>query len=72
MSNITIGRYDGCLTIHADGSESPLTETWAGWIEGEDSGGKSWIVWLDGSGRPALYWPEREESGAVVGEPVKL
>lgn len=71
MSNITIGRYDGA-TQHTDSGEKPLTDTWAGWVEGEDSDGKSWIVYLDGSGRPALYWPEREESGAVVGDPVKL
>lgn len=71
MSNITIGRYDGC-TEHSDAGDRPLTDTWAGWVEGEDSAGKSWIVYLDGSGRPALYWPQREESGAVVGEPVKL
>jgi len=72
MSNITIGRYDGCTSIASDGTEAPLTEQWAGWVEGEDTAGKSWIVYLDGNGRPALYWPTRESSGAVVGEPVRL
>lgn len=72
MSNITIGRYDGCSQTLPDGIERPLTETWAGWVEGEANDGSSWIVYLDAAGRPALYWPQREESGAVVGEPVRL
>lgn len=62
MSNITIGRY----------SDPPLTDTWSGWIEGTTDDGKSWITYLDGSGRPVLHWPSREESGAVVGEPITL
>lgn len=66
MSNITIGRYDNPPPIGPDGG------AWSGWIEGEDSDGKSWILYLNGAGRPALYWPTREESGAVEGEPVAL
>lgn len=72
MSNITIGRYDTASQISPEGVETPLTGTWSGWVEGEDRDGKSWIFYLDGAGRPSLYWPERGESGAVVGEPVKL
>lgn len=67
MSNITIGRYDGLVPAGVD-----ETSPWSGWVEGEDASGKSWIIYLDGASRPALYWPEREESGAVVGEPIKL
>lgn len=72
MSNITIGRYDGCTSVASDGTEKPLTETWAGWVEGEANDGTSWIVYLDGNGRPALYWPTREPSGAVAGDPITL
>lgn len=72
MSNITIGRYDGCAQTGPEGTEKPLVDTWSGWIEGEADDGTSWITYLDGSGRPALHWPTREESGAVVGDPVIL
>lgn len=72
MSNITIGRYDGCSQTTPEGVESPLTDTWSGWIEGITDDGSSWITYLDGSGRPVLHWPAREESGAVIGEPVEL
>jgi hypothetical protein len=38
---------------------------WQGWIEPED---KSWIVFLDASGRP-VFFPHRDpETGAVLGE----
>lgn len=63
MSNITIGRYDGCSATSPDGEVSPLTDTWSGWIEGTTDDGKSWITY---------HWPTREESGAVVGEPITL
>lgn len=71
MSNITIGRYDDC-TIHTPDGHKPLTDQWAGWIEGETTDGTSWIIYLDGTGRPALFWPQREPSGAVTGDPIKL
>jgi hypothetical protein len=32
----------------------------------------SWIVYLDAAGRPAVYWPNREPSGAVIGDPITL
>lgn len=60
MSNITIGRY-------GDGVNG-----WSGWVEGTDASGQRWIMYLDDTGRPSLYWSTREPSGAVVGAPVEL
>lgn len=59
MSNITIGRYD----------DESITKDFAGWIEPAD---KSWIIYTDARGKPAIYYSEREASGAVVGEGVVL
>ncbi len=59
MSNLTIGRYD----------HESITKDFAGYIEPAD---KSWIIYLDAQGRPALYWPKRDSDGGVVGEPVEL
>lgn len=59
MSNITIGRYD----------DQSITKTWAGWIE---PGDKSWIIFLDANGKPSLYYPKRNKSGAVVGQPIQI
>lgn len=59
MSNLTIGRYD----------HESITKHFAGYIEPAD---KSWIIYLDADGKPALYWPERDADGGVVGEPVEL
>lgn len=61
MQNITIGRYDG-----------DLTQEYAGWVEGQSETGTGWILWLDGSGTPAVYWPSRTADGAVVGDPITL
>jgi hypothetical protein len=62
MQNITVGRYD----------HESITKDYAGWIEGCRSDGSSWILWLDGEGSPAEFWGRREDSGAVIGEPVLL
>jgi len=59
MSNVTIGRYD----------HESITKTYAGWIE---PGDKAWIIYLDADGRPALYYPEREPNGAVIGDGIRL
>lgn len=59
MSNLTIGRYD----------HESIRKDWAGYIEPAD---KSWIIYLHADGKPALYWPERDADGGVVGEPVEL
>ena len=46
MSNVTIGRYDSASQASPEGVEELA---WSGWIEGQDSDGKSWIMYLDGS-----------------------
>lgn len=57
LSSITIGRY---------GHES-ITNDFAGWVEPAD---KSWILYLDATGKPAAFYAEREPSGAVIGDGV--
>ena len=59
MPNITIGRYD----------DASITKDYAGWIE---PGDRSWIIYTGADGRPALYYPHREPSGAVIGEGIVL
>lgn len=54
MGNIKIGRYD----------HESVSREWAGWVEPDDG---SWIIYLDAEGKPGLYFPEREPSGAVIG-----
>lgn len=58
MSNIQIERYQGLIGDH-----------WAGCIYDDSD---SWIIFLDADGRPSLYWPQRDENGGVIGEPVVL
>lgn len=57
MQDIKIARYD------TPGSN------WGGNIQPED---RSWIIFLDPDGRPAMYWPERHEDGAVIGGGIEL
>lgn len=57
MQDLRIERYD-----------TPGT-TWGGNIQPED---RSWILFLDPDGRPAIYWPERYEGGGVKGPGVEL
>ncbi len=59
MSSITIGRYD----------HESVTKDYAGWIEPAD---RSWIIYTDAQGKPAVYYPKRAASGAVVGEGILL
>lgn len=59
MSTITIGRYD----------HESITKDYAGYIEPSD---RSWIIYLDATGKPSIYYPEREASGAVIGEGLRL
>ena len=59
MSNLTIGRYD----------DESITKDWAGWIE---PGDKAWIIYLDADGNPALYYPQRDTTGAVIGDPIQI
>ena len=55
MGNVKIGRYE----------HESITNEWSGWIEPAD---RSWIIYLDTDGKPAVYYPEREPSGAVIGD----
>lgn len=55
MGNVKIGRYD----------HPSVTADYSGWIEPDD---KSWIIFLGSDGKPLVYYAEREESGAVVGD----
>jgi hypothetical protein len=59
MSNLKIGRY----------AHESVTAHHAGWIEPDDG---SWIIFLDAAGKPCVYYAEREPSGAVIGEGVRL
>lgn len=59
MPAITIGRYD----------HDSITKDWAGWIEPAD---KSWIIYTDADGKPALYYPNRAANGAVIGDGIPL
>jgi hypothetical protein len=66
--NVKIGRYEPRDTMTHEQEASGI-RVFTGWIEPAD---RSWIVYLGQDGVPALYWGEREESGAVVGDPVVL
>lgn len=59
MSTLTIGRYE----------HESITRDYAGYIEPAD---KAWIIYLDADGKPAVYYPEREASGAVIGDGIAL
>ena len=59
MSNIKVGRY----------THESVTKNYAGWIEPDD---RSWIIYTDAEGRPAVYFPRREPSGAVIGKGIRL
>lgn len=71
MQDIKIGRYSDTYVINPveiiDGRT--ITHEFSGWIEDE---GRTWIIFLDASGKPALYWRYRDELGGTVGEPVRL
>jgi hypothetical protein len=44
----------------------------AGLIEGETEDGERWIIFMDAKGKPSIYWPRRDEDGAVVGNALVL
>jgi hypothetical protein len=66
MQRIGIERYQ--REIH----DSPNGWDYAGLIEGTRDDGSRWIMWLDKAGSPALFWPYRDDDGAVVGDPIVL
>lgn len=45
------------------------TGDWAGYIEDKNC---TWIIWLDASGRPALFNGRRDSNGAVLDEGIRL
>lgn len=71
MGDIKIGRYSDTYGINpveeVDGRQ--ITLEFSGWIEDED---RTWIIFLDGQGKPTLYWGERDELGGTLGDPVRL
>lgn len=62
MKRISIERY-----------KNPDEMQSAGLIEGETDDGRRWILFLDQSGAPDIFWPERDQdTGAVRGHGIKL
>ncbi|BCO56148.1 hypothetical protein MINTM005_13920 [Mycobacterium intracellulare] len=61
MQRITVGRYPDKEAGH-----------YGGWIEGVRDDGSTWIMFVNSSGSPVLFWNQREEDGAVIGEPILL
>ena len=61
MKRITIERYKNASEMGS-----------AGLIEGETDDGRRWILFLDESGAPKVFWPERDEDGGVVGDGIQL
>jgi hypothetical protein len=58
MGNIQITRYVNTQELG-----------YSGYIE-PDNG--SWIIFLDSEGKPDVYFPERDENGAVVGDGIPM
>lgn len=61
MRRITVERYDDAKPAG-----------YSGLIEGMRDDGTTWIMWLDSEGDPLLYFAHRDESGAVIGDPILL
>ena len=85
MQRITIGRYKptpggpfvDLPEPRVDGEDTVVSTTdvsayYDGWIEGIRDDGSTWIVWLDATGSPEVFWPRRDENGGVEGEPISL
>lgn len=67
MQNITIERYPAEMAKDLVNGRG-----FSGCISGIDDAGKGWILWLDETGRPIVYFGNREESGAVLEPRVHL
>jgi hypothetical protein len=48
------------------------TSGYAGCIEGETDDGTQWIMFLDETGKPEIFWPDRTPDGGVVGTAIGL
>ena len=67
IKRITIERYDAAKHDTPNGAWP-----YSGLIEGETDDGQRWIMWLDQQGRPEVFWPQRDEDGAVQGDGILL
>lgn len=67
MQNITIERYG-----EHEAKDLSTGRGFSACIYGQDDAGAGWIFWLDESGRPAVYFPNREPSGAVMEPQIPL
>lgn len=67
MQNITIERYG-----ETEAKDLATGRGFSACIYGKDDTDRGWIFWLDETGRPCVYYGAREESGAVLGQPVDL
>lgn len=48
------------------------TANYAGCIEGETDDGTQWIMFMDETGKPEVFWPTRTPDGGVLGMAVPL
>lgn len=71
MQNITIGRYKPFAGAIPEGS-TDVADLYDGWIEGTRDDGSTWIMWLDATGNPEVFWARRDDDGGVVGDPIDL
>lgn len=62
MTNIKVGRYSPKSKVIDGDIEKPLTDFWQGWLEPED---KSWIMFIDGKGRPTVFLDRDPLTGAI-------
>ena len=74
MRRISIERYKATEPYSLpDGTPvTSITDWFSGLVEGERDDGTTWIMWLDDKGSPALFWGDRDPSGAVIGDPILL
>lgn len=77
MQRITIGRYKPYdLPVNVNcGDQTVVVDAasiYDGWVSGVRDDGTSWIMWLDSKGNPEVFYPNRDETGAVDGEPIQL
>lgn len=75
MKRISIERYGAIpddVPRPADPALTPAQDLYSGLIEGERDDGTTWVMWLDNNGSPAVFWAQRDETGAVVGDAISL
>lgn len=75
MQRITIGRYKPYnlpITAKPGVTVTDVADDFDGWVEGVRDDGSSWILFIDPDGSPSVFWPTRDEEGAVIGDPIRL